>query len=51
MWSTLAGWLQHMPALSRLLLKLGPKIIKFVLLQSLFQGACSQRVSKNLNIK
>ena len=51
MWSTLVGWLQHMPALPRLLLKfsnthnfwsIGPKIMKFVLPQSLLQGTCSQ---------
>jgi hypothetical protein len=30
---------------------IGPKIMKFVLLQSLYRGACSQKVSKNLKIK
>jgi hypothetical protein len=48
MWWTLAGWLQHMPALPRLLLKtsnihnfwsVGPKIMKFVLPQSLLQDS------------
>jgi hypothetical protein len=60
LWSTLVGWLQHMPALPRLLLKtsnthtflsVGPKIMKFVLTQSLWQDASSQKVSKNLKIK
>jgi hypothetical protein len=54
MWSTLAGWLQHMLALPKLLLKfsnihnfwsVGPKIIKFVLPQSLFRGAFSKKNS------
>jgi hypothetical protein len=60
MWWTLAGWLQHMPALPRLLLNfsnihyfwsIGPKIMKYKLPRSLFQGICSQKVSKNLKIK
>jgi hypothetical protein len=59
-WSTLVGWLHHMPALPKFLLKfsnihyfgsVGPQIMKFILPQSLFQGACSQKVSKNLKIK
>jgi hypothetical protein len=59
MWSTLAGWLQHMPALPRLLLKtsniynfwsVGPKIMQSVLTRSLLQDASSQKVSKNLEI-
>jgi hypothetical protein len=58
--STLAGWLQHMPALPKLLLKfsnihnfwsIGPKIMKFVLPQSLFRGTCSQKVSKKPKIE
>jgi hypothetical protein len=58
--STLAGWLQHMPTLPKLLLKtsnihnfwsLGSKIMKFILTQSLLQDACLQKVSKNLKIK
>jgi hypothetical protein len=60
MWSTLARWLQHLPALSILLVEFSfphnllcvdPKIIKFALPQSLFQSVCSQKVSKNLIIK
>jgi hypothetical protein len=60
MWSILASWLQHMPALPRFLLKfsnihnlwsVGQKIMKFVLLRSLLWDACSQKVSKNLKIK
>jgi hypothetical protein len=44
MWSTLAGWLQNLPALPILLMiysnthnfrSVGPKIMKFVLLRSL----------------
>jgi hypothetical protein len=44
-WSTLVDWLQYLPALPKLLLKfsflhnflfVGPKIMKFVLPQSLF---------------
>jgi hypothetical protein len=59
-WSTLAGWLHHMPALPKLLLKfsnthnfwsVGPKIMKIVPPQSLFRGACLQKVSKNLKLK
>jgi hypothetical protein len=57
MWSTLASWLQHMPALPRLLLKtsnthnfwfIAPKIMKFVLTRSLLSNACG---SKFLNSK
>jgi hypothetical protein len=60
MWSTLPHWLQHMPALPRLLLKTSnthnfwsvvPKIMKFVLTWSLLWDACSQKVSENLKIK
>jgi hypothetical protein len=60
MWSTLVGWLQHMPALRKLLLKtsnthnswsVGPKNMKFVLMRSLLRDASSQKVSKNLKIK
>jgi hypothetical protein len=59
-WSTLPGWLKHLPALPILLLKfsstrnfwfVGPKIMKFVLPPSLLQGACSQKVSKNPKLK
>jgi hypothetical protein len=48
MWSTLADWLQHMPALPKLLLKtsnthnfwfVAPKIMKFVFTQSLLRDA------------
>jgi hypothetical protein len=58
-WSTLAGWLQHMPALARPCPKtsnthnfwtVSPKIMKFELTQSLFWDASSQKVSKNLKI-
>jgi hypothetical protein len=58
-WSTLAGWLQHMPALTRPCPKtsnihnfwtIAPKIMKFALMRSLFQDAPSQKVSKNLKI-
>jgi hypothetical protein len=58
MWSTLVGWLQHMPALTRPYPKtsnthnfwsVGPKIMKFVLTRSLWQDA-SQTISKNLKI-
>jgi hypothetical protein len=54
---TLASWLQHMPALPRLLLKfsnthnswsVGPKIMKYVLPWSLLRDACSEKVPKNL---
>jgi hypothetical protein len=60
LWSTLVGWLQHMPTLPRLLLKtsntynfwsIGPKIMKFVLTRSLWRDASSQIISKNLKIK
>jgi hypothetical protein len=60
MWSTLVGWPQHLPAMPKLLLKfsffhnfwsVGPKIMKFILSWSLIQGACSQEVSKVLQIK
>jgi hypothetical protein len=60
MWSTLAGWLQHMPSLPRLFLKfsnihnflsVSPKSMRFVLPQSLFRGAGSQIFSKSLKIK
>jgi hypothetical protein len=59
MWLTLASWLEDMPIVPRLLLKtsnthnfwsVGPKIMKFVLTQSLLQGACSQKVSENLKV-
>jgi hypothetical protein len=55
MWSTLVSWLQHLPALPWLFLKFSlqflickSKIMKFALMQSLFRGAYSQKVSKNL---
>jgi hypothetical protein len=59
MWSTLSHWFQHMPALPKLLLKtsnihnfwsVAPKIMKFVLMWSLFQDAFGKRNSKNLKI-
>jgi hypothetical protein len=52
MWSTLASWLQHMPALPKLLLKtsnihnfwaVGPKMMNFVLTQSVLRGTSSQK--------
>ena len=54
-WSTLAGWLQHMPTLARPCPKtsnihnfwtVAPKIMKFVLTQSLFRHSSSQKVSR-----
>jgi hypothetical protein len=57
--STLAGWLQHMPALPKLLLEtsnihnflfVGPKNAFFFFPRSLLRDACSQKVSKNLKI-
>jgi hypothetical protein len=58
-WSTLAGWLQHMPALPRLLLEtsnthnfwsVGPKKYDFFFPQRLLRDASLQKVSKNLKI-
>jgi hypothetical protein len=55
LWSTLVGWLQHMPTPPKLLLKtsnthnfwsVGSKIMKFVLIQSLWQDASSQKSFK-----
>jgi hypothetical protein len=59
MWSTLPHWLQHMPALPRLLLEtsnihnlwsVGAKNAFCFFLQSLLWDACSQKVSKNLKV-
>jgi hypothetical protein len=53
MWSTLFHWLQHMPALPKLLLKTSnthnfwsvvPKIMKFVLTLSLFWDAFGKKI-------
>jgi hypothetical protein len=58
MWSTLPHWLEHMPALPKLLQKtsnihnfwfVGLKNMKFVLPWSLLWSASSQKVSKNKN--
>jgi hypothetical protein len=60
LWSIPPHWLQHMPALPKLLLKtwnihnvwsVGPKIMKFILPQSLLRDTCLQKNSKNLKIK
>jgi hypothetical protein len=45
MWSTLTGYLQHMPALPKT-----PKILEIVPMQSLFRDAFGKKNSKNLKI-
>jgi hypothetical protein len=57
MWSTLSHWFQHMPAMPRLLLKfsnthnfwsVAPKIMNFVLTQSLFRDAFGKKKNSKI---